>query len=37
LQIPSSGNRNTYNFRKDIEKTQILYLLISQHRTKSNH
>ena len=36
LQIPSSGNRNTYNFRKDIEKTQILYLLISQHRTKSN-
>ena len=35
LQIPSSRNRNTYNFRKDIEKTQILYLLISQHRTKS--
>ena len=36
LQIPGSRNRNTYNFRKDIEKTQILYLLISQHRTKSN-
>ena len=35
LQIPSSGNRNTYKFMKDIEKTQLLYLLISQHRTKS--
>ena len=35
LQIPSSGNRYTYKFMKDIEKTQLLYLLISQHRTKS--
>ena len=35
LQIPSSRNRNTYKFMKDIEKTQLLYLLISQHRTKS--
>ena len=35
LQIPSSGNRYTYKFMKDIENTQLLYLLISQHRTKS--
>ena len=26
LQIPSSGNRNTYKFRKDIENTNIVFV-----------